>query len=295
MDDITAEAAAGPVSVTTPIVPSTQHSELDELKQLIESKRATAEKQLAATQVEKSTDRFRDKLVEIRREERETWSKITPEELQRRQHEERERERIIEQHRREKLFADFIEQRGERYRDCMLRNYEVSSEAQHAEVAKVRDYGVNLADNLEHGRGLVLFGGAGTGKAHLLVALAREATTKHGIGVHWTSGPKLWAALRDRISSDETSEQKMLQRLIKPPILAISDPVVCQGSLTDYQANAFYQIIDARYNSRRPTWLTVNTAGRKDLDEALGAPIVDRLIDGALTIGCNWSSYRKSN
>ena len=40
-------------------------------------------------------------------------------------------------------------------------------------------------------------------------------------------------------------------------------------------------------------WVTVNVNSRAELDSRMGVQLADRLVDGALTLFCNWPSYRK--
>jgi hypothetical protein len=54
-----------------------------------------------------------------------------------------------------------------------------------------------------------------------------------------------------------------------------------------------FRILDGRYNHLRPTWVSVNVSNRNELDERMGVTLAERLVDGALTIFCNWPSYRK--
>jgi hypothetical protein len=52
-------------------------------------------------------------------------------------------------------------------------------------------------------------------------------------------------------------------------------------------------LIDDRYNDCKPTLVTMNVADGKEADTKLGSPILDRLRHGAITIKCEWPSYRK--
>ena len=142
------------------------------------------------------------------------------------------------------------------------------------------------------GDGVVLFGPMGTGKDHLLVALARVAILNHGYSVRWISGMQLYADFRQAIR-DNASEQIIVQRATNPDILILSDPQLPRGELSDYQASMLFWIVDARYSMRRPTWVSLNVADGTEAERRIGAATVDRLRDGAVTVACDWPSYRK--
>ena len=198
-----------------------------------------------------------------------------------------------DERRRRVMFTEFFRSVGRRYRDCTLDNYQVNFPKQAEVIKALRTYSANMAAEVEAGAGVVLFGGAGSGKDHMLVGLARLAIVKHGISVIWRNGVVLFSQIRDQIGRD-LSEGEIVRDLIRPPILILSDPTPPTGTLTDFQAATLMRVIDGRYRECRPTWVSLNVASRQEADTRLTAPIVDRLRDGAVTCFCSWSSYRQS-
>ena len=188
----------------------------------------------------------------------------------------------------------FIKVRGERYRDCDFANFDCPTEA----------HTIALDAAMKHSFGypwpnMIFFGPKGTGKDHLLAASIRAAIylsedpKEHITSAVWTTGADLCAAVRDSIGTGE-SENELVQRFVTPDILAISDPVPTKrDAITSHQADSLYRIIDRRYSSRLPIWITVNVANREELSEKLGDVISDRLIHDAVAISCNWESYRQ--
>ena len=81
--------------------------------------------------------------------------------------------------------------------------------------------------------------------------------------------------------------------LANTTLFILSDPLPPGGRLSDYQATMLYVILDRRYRECKPIWASVNTVGRDEADARIGAPLVDRLRDGALVLACNWPSHRK--
>jgi len=181
--------------------------------------------------------------------------------------------------------------RGRRYRHCTLTNFEAVG-TQVTVRAAVRDYLHNLTDNIRNGVNLILIGPKGTGKDHLLAAMFDETLDK-GFSIKWTSGAALWSRFRSAIDQDRT-ENQVTAEYITPDVLALSDPVPVCGALTPYQAAKLYEIVDARYNHCRPIWTTVNCQDGSAMAESLGGQVVDRIRDGAVSLACNWGSFRES-
>ena len=212
------------------------------------------------------------------------------------------RERIIamgEQLRREALrarneqrLAYFGEQIGRRYADCTLDNFVVTCPEQEKALAALRKYAVNISDNVDNGRGIVLFGPAGSGKDHLLAALGRQAI-QAGLCVTWKNGRDLAGEFREAARDGEfRSERNILEELEPAEVLILSDPIPPAGGLTPFQADVMFRLVDARYRAMKATWATLNVSGGDEADNRLGAQIVDRLKHDALAIFTDWPSYR---
>lgn len=194
--------------------------------------------------------------------------------------------------RRAKLDSLFFE-RGERYLDCTLANFEVEHEQQKIAVHRLNNYAENMVDCVRDGESIVIFGPAGTGKDHLLAAMMRAAILRYGLGVRWENGMDLFGDIRDRMDTDRP-EADLVRSLCHPDILALSDPLPPFGPLTPFQANMLFRVIDGRYSKGKPTWVTLNCASGEEAESRMGVQMVDRLRHGALTIFANWPSYRKA-
>jgi len=202
----------------------------------------------------------------------------------------------------------FVDQRGERYAECAIRNYEISCPAQEAVVAAVRDYCRNIKQRIAEGTNVLLLGPAGTGKDHLATAVARAAVNEcggakdtycgfrgevhPGFDIQWSNGPALFGEVRDTFDTKGAKEKRIIDRLVRADVLYLSDLLPPGNKLTDFQASIAYQVVDDRYNRGKPTWLTLNVASRAEMEAGLGSAIVDRLIDGAVILQCAWPSYR---
>lgn len=184
----------------------------------------------------------------------------------------------------------FLESLGPRHRAATLDNFRPSTPEAEKALLTLRDYAARLQDNLDSGKGILLFGPSGTGKDHLLAGLGKAAA---GLGrpIKRITGAELFRGMRDAMSRG--GEGAELDALKYVRLLILSDPLPPLGSLTPYQASALYELVDFRWERRLPTWCSLNVANAKEADERFGAPIVDRIQDGALVIACNWPSYRK--
>lgn len=227
------------------------------------------------------------------------------EERQKREHEEAERRR--EQQAKCDAWRDFLLARGRRYEKCRLSNYVIDCDRQQKVVDAIRGYCETVADKIAEGVNLILIGPSGTGKDHLITAVVRAAVgrlasaaryipeigiTTQPFNAAWFSGASLFGQMRAAIK-DET-ETDVVDRYASAELLSASDLIPPSGRITDFQSEVLYRIFDERYNHRRPTLLSVNVGSRQEMDSALGVPIVDRLVDGAIVLTCDWPSYRKS-
>lgn len=205
----------------------------------------------------------------------------------------RQREDLIRL--KQSTWDGFIRARGRRYLDCRLSNFETTNQKQTDVLDAVKQFAREIWDRIIRGQNVVLFGPSGTGKDHILTGLVHAAivaipTPRDQLRIEWHSGPELYATVRAEIGRD--CGAGVVDSAIHSGLLVLSDLIPPSGKLTDYQADTVYRIIDERYNTCRPIWISANVKNRQELDAGLGAAVADRLVDGALTIGCDWPSHR---
>ena len=194
---------------------------------------------------------------------------------------------------------------GRSYHRCRLWNFEVgdfppsvpNAAAATARRRAVRSeliaFGRELPKHLAAGRNLVIFGPSGSGKDHLLYAMARHALAV-GTIVHWINGRELFSQFRDAMDRRGVSEIGIVERYARAPLLVVSDPLPANGdALTRYEADMLYRILEERATAGRPTWASLNISDGED-GRRLGVPSWDRLKRGALLLFCYWPSFRQT-
>ncbi len=238
-----------------------------------------------------------------------------------RQREQEEQQRLKEIEENERLIEKEDGILGPRYRGCTFDSwvfYDVPRSGperqlalkirghQEAAVGAVKEYAENIRDNVRGGRNLILFGPVGTGKDHLMSAVAKAVSRSlnpvrypnclwdHPERLAVCIGANFFSRLRDAMGAGGESEEKITSALIKSFVLLLSDPTLPGGAeLTPYQRGQLFRIINDRSNAMRPTICTINAANERDIMNKLSPQIADRLLNGATVVECNWPSYRK--
>lgn len=130
-------------------------------------------------------------------------------------------------------------------------------------------------------QGLIITGGAGTGKTFLAAILAQELM-KGGKSVLFVDVPTLLDNLRktfNKKSDDDATLDEMMKALNAVDVLILDD--LGAESPTDWVAERVYVVINDRYNTRKPVILTSNydleTLKTRFRDAITGTRIVSRI------------------
>jgi DNA replication protein DnaC len=181
---------------------------------------------------------------------------------------------------------------GERYADCMFRNFKVGHDEDtfKREKAKqaVLEYAKAISINRAKGRNLILFGSCGTGKDHLAAAVVRTVLGS-GLNVAYARGSILLDEMLEAARAGELIDSKYL----KWDFLLISDiEPRADKETSDFFKSKMLDLIDARYRACLPTIITSNVEDRAQLMNAIGERTVDRLLQDAVLVRMEWNSFR---
>ncbi len=127
----------------------------------------------------------------------------------------------------------------------------------------------NWATNYRPGnthRGLVLYGGVGRGKTHLMVAVLRHLIFEKGVTVRFVEFSLLLAALKEGFDAGR-GESRILGPLSQVEVLALDE--LGKGRNTDWELAIADELISTRYNIMRPILATTNYEARKASGRAL--------------------------
>lgn len=133
--------------------------------------------------------------------------------------------------------------------------------------AAVSRYSMSLEEN--GNQGLVLMGGYGLGKTHLVCSLLATLTLKRGIACRFVDYYSLLAKIRATFDKNnersQETEQGLIDPLVEVPVLVIDDLGKGQGS--NWELTILDQIVTRRYNARRIIIATTNYLLDKDLEQ----------------------------
>ena len=171
----------------------------------------------------------------------------------------------------------------ERYWSESLDTYKINNDMQ-ATAAKAA---ANFLQAVKCGKfkSLVMIGNAGTGKTHLACAIIREA------GGKYRTAPDIVEEMRRAKSfTANDTEAKIIDYYGHISLLVIDE--IGRGIAATDEKYILYQILNARYNSRKPTVLISNHK-KSEFLQYIGAAAADRLVESAEVWELNGESYRR--
>ena len=195
-----------------------------------------------------------------------------------------------ERRRRYGLAENLCRDAGERARSWRFSTYECPG-LEHADVfGTVKEWAKDFDPSSP--AGLVLAGPVGAGKDHLAFAATLDVILRHGVSARWVSVRDMFGRIRDGFSND-TSERRILQEYVAPQVLILSDPFLAGVTLTTWQADFMFRLVDQRWREMRATVVTCNIVSDEDAISRIGAATWNRITDGAMVVWCNLPSYRR--
>ena len=131
---------------------------------------------------------------------------------------------------------------------------------------------------------LIILGNVGTGKTHLACGIIRECG-----GLYRLASSIVEEIRRAKSFRNTETEADILYKYGQESLLII-DEIGRSSSATDEQY-MIYQIINERYNRRKPTVLISNQT-KKDFLQYIGIATADRLTESAEVVELMGKSYR---
>ncbi|OGT02143.1 MAG: hypothetical protein A2143_00665 [Gallionellales bacterium RBG_16_57_15] len=178
----------------------------------------------------------------------------------------------------------------ERFRSRTLDSYKPTVEGQRRALAFAQDYAINFCSAIETGRSAIFCGKPGTGKSHLAVGIGLEVM-RQGKLVLFTTAQRAFRRMKDawRKDSDE-SEGDVIRLLVQPDLLILDEIGVQFG--TKFEENALFDILNERYEKRRPSLLLSNLTSQ-EVRAFLGERVYDRIKeDNGVIVPFDWTSFR---
>jgi DNA replication protein DnaC len=145
-------------------------------------------------------------------------------------------------------------------------------------VRRVREFCRSIDENLEAGRGLWIYGSAGTGKTTLAMLVSRIAL-EAGRSVAIYSLPKLLSRIRRTYDADagEQSYSELFERLASVDLLHIDD--LGAEKQTEWVLEQLYSLVNERYEEERSIVVTTNLVDTGELEQQIGRRTVSRLTE----------------
>lgn len=179
----------------------------------------------------------------------------------------------------------------ERFQTRTLDTFEAKTPGQQHALDVAKTYAANFTDALKTGRCLLFVGRPGTGKTHLAVGIGLRIMGAENRTVLFTTVMRAIRRVKDSWAKDShETESQAIGSLTYPDLLILDEVGVQFGS--DFERNIMFDVLNERYEKRRPTILLSNLE-KDELVGFLGERVFDRMReDGGRMIGFDWDSYR---
>ena len=180
----------------------------------------------------------------------------------------------------------------ERFRDRTLESYVVSHEGQQMALDFAQAYADDFAKVRKTGRSAIFMGNFGTGKTHLAVGIGLQVMREHKASVLFASAGRMVRMVKDSWARNSgVTESDVVAQMVFPDLLIVDEVGVQQG--TEFERNVMFDVLNDRYEQRKPSLLLTNHTIEDLSSKYLGERVVDRLReDGGAVLKFSWDSGR---
>lgn len=178
----------------------------------------------------------------------------------------------------------------ERFLGRTLADFIAEIPAQQHALNFAKQYAENFDEVLQTGRSALFVGKPGTGKTHLACAIAQHIMQTRRSALFLTV-MRAVRRVKDTWSRESVeTETQAIDSLVWPHLLILDEVGIQFGS--DTEKLVLFDVLNARYERRRPTLLLSNLDAN-DIKPYLGERIFDRLReDKGEAVAFDWPSYR---
>lgn len=204
--------------------------------------------------------------------------------------EKRKRQKRLDKIRRASLLTG-------KYEDASFETTDLHSEDFIKIYTRCKNYCKVAPVVLERGIGIYLFGTKGTGKSHLTACMANQLMNEL-YTVLYTNFSEISKSIRATYNKTATeTEQELVRQLSEIDFLFIDDfgtEKVTKGDEDLWLQDKIYDIINLRYNKKKPIIFTANYSLRELIeDRGLMDKTVDRINEMCEVMRLTGTSYRQ--
>ena len=182
-----------------------------------------------------------------------------------------------------------------RYGGAGFSNFEQPTQAHRQAVGILTGYMRQIRDDARQAqawRPIVMHGGVGTGKTHLVCALVNNLVSR-GVSARYTTMQAMLADIRRAYGATDLTEAGQVDRYVNgPDLLVLDEADLIRG--TDNDLGLVFAVVNGRYNASRPM-VMVSNQPPDGLATYIGERTMSRMRENVALVSCPWPDCRGKN